>query len=431
MNLRRVAAQILSNVIQGGQSLTAALDARLPELTHPQDRALVQAICYGVIRHYFELNAQLEHLVSKPPKSKDHDISCLILAGLYQLQSMRIKPHAAVAETVAACKHKPWAKSLVNAVLRQFQRDPDAVRAAAQQQSTSRHNHPQWILDRIHQDWPEHAERMLAANNRPAPMTLRVNYRRESRAQYGQRLLAQALNYQDCTFATQGIRLTQAINVENLPGFNDGLVSVQDEAAQLAAMLLDVQAQDRVLDLCAAPGGKTAAILEMQPQLQTVLAIDVDGKRLQRVHANLQRLHLQADIREADATQVQDWAGAQSFTRILLDAPCSGLGVIRRHPDIKLLRREHDISQLQALQSRILDAAWSLLAVNGILLYATCSVLKQENEQQIAAFLARHTDAEELLITADWGLARPHGRQILSGQHEMDGFYYARLRKTG
>ena len=431
MNLRKLAALSLTSVIHNGQSLTSALDHHVAGLTNPKDKALVQAIVYGVIRHYYELNDQLTQLISKPLKSKDGDIECLILAGIYQLQYMRIKPHAAVAETVAASKHKPWAKSLINAVLRQYQRDAESLRKLSEQTTQEHLNHPQWMKTRIQQQWPEQAASLLAANNLAAPMTLRVNRLRASRDEYSQQLLAAGLSHQECQFSPFGITLNQAVNVDELPSFRNGWVSVQDEAAQLAAELLDCQPHDRVLDLCAAPGGKTAAILESQPQLQVLMAVDVDDKRLQRVHENLQRLHLNAETLAADATQADQWGKTLRFERILLDAPCSALGVIRRHPDIKLLRRPDDIPQLQAIQKQILDAAWSMLAIDGILLYATCSILKEENEQQIATFLEHHPDATEVPIQADWGQKRPHGRQILTGQQQMDGFYYAKLRKTG
>ena len=431
MNLRRLAAQTLTSVIHNGQSLTSALDHHVAGLANPKDKALVQAIVYGVIRHYYELDDQLRQLVSKPLKSKDGDIECLILAGIYQLQYMRIKAHAAVAETVAASKHKPWAKSLVNAVLRQYQRDAESLSNMSERTTQQHFNHPEWMRNRIQQQWPEQATSLLTANNLAAPMTLRVNRLRASREEYSQQLLALGLSHQECQFSPFGITLNQAVNVDELPGFRDGWVSVQDQAAQLAADLLECQPFDRVLDLCAAPGGKTAAILESQTQLQVLMAVDIDDKRLLRVQENLQRLHLKAETLAADATQVQQWGQSLRFERILLDAPCSALGVIRRHPDIKLLRRADDIQPLQAIQSSILDAAWSMLAVGGVLLYATCSVLKEENEQQIAAFLNRHKDATEIVIEADWGEKRPYGRQILTGQQQMDGFYYAKLRKTG
>ncbi len=430
MNLRSNAAQVLSRVLGDGQSLTAALDITLPKLHEAHDRAFVQALCYGVIRHYYSLDFILRQLLSKPLKQKDSDIKALLLVGLYQLQYMRVKSHAAVSETVAATKHKPWAKNLVNAVLRQYQREAEALQQASHSDRQARLNHPDWMIDHIEQDWPEYAAAILAANDQPAPMALRVNLRRGSREDYLGLLAEQGIAAQAVAGCASAVLLDQPLGVEQLPGFVTGRVSVQDVAAQRAASLLELQAGQRVLDLCAAPGGKTAAILELEPNLHSLLAIDVDEQRLQRVKDTLQRLHLRAETLTADASQAQNWAADRQFERILLDAPCSGLGVIRRHPDIKLLRRASDIAALQTLQAGILDAAWSLLAPGGILLYATCSILKQENELQIAAFLARHADAVEQEIAADWGIARSHGRQIITGSANMDGFYYARLGKA-
>lgn len=428
MNLRGLAAQILSRVINDGQSLTAALENQLPKLNDHQDRAFVQALCYGVIRHYYALTCTLKQLLDKPLKTKDGDIQALLLVGLYQLQHMRVKSHAAVSETVSATRHKPWAKSLVNAILRNYLRDAENLRCHTDRSATL--NHPDWIIEVLEQNWPDQSAQIMAANDQAAPMSLRVNLLQGSRKDYLNRLQQLDINAQISAYSPAGIVLDQAINVEQLPGFAEGLVSVQDLAAQLAAELLDVKPGQRVLDLCAAPGGKTAAILEQQPDLQSLLAIDVDVHRLKRVNDNLQRLNLQAETLAADASQPETWAGAKQFDRILLDAPCSGFGVIRRHPDIKLLRRASDIETLQDLQAKILNAAWQLLAPGGILLYATCSILKPENEQQIAKFLASHLDASELTIEADWGMARPHGRQILPGDNQMDGFYYAKLGKS-
>jgi len=259
---------------------------------------------------------------------------------------------------------------------------------------------------------------------------LRVNLLQGSRADYLTLLNQQGIAAQAIDFCPSALLLDQAIGVEQLPGFAEGRVSVQDVAAQLAAGLLDAQPGQTVLDLCAAPGGKTAAILEQKPKLKSLLAIDVDPNRLQRVADTLKRLHLEADLLAADASQAETWANQRQFDRILLDAPCSGFGVIRRHPDIKLLRRESDISALQALQAKILEAAWNQLKPGGILLYATCSVLKQENEHQIGRFLDAHADASEIPIHAKWGQKRPHGRQILTGDQQMDGFYYAKIGKS-
>lgn len=430
MNLRGCAAQILARVISDGYSLTAALDSQLPKLKDHQDRAFVQAICYGVIRHYFALDCLLGQLLEKSLKAKDGDIKALLLVGLYQLQYMRVKPHAAVSETVAATKHKPWSKGLVNAVLRRYLRDAETLIAQCAADQQAELNHPHWLIQQLETSWPEQYRQILAANDLPPPMALRVNLRQNSREDYLRLLNPQGISAQPVPHCPTALILDEALNVDQLPGFGEGRVSVQDVAAQLAAGLLDTQPGDRVLDMCAAPGGKTAAILERQPGLQSLLALDIDANRLQRISDNLQRLQLRAETLAADAADPQRWAAGRLFDRILLDAPCSGFGVIRRHPDIKLLRREADIAALQALQAKILEASWELLAPGGILLYATCSVLKQENELQIAGFLSRHPDATELVIDADWGMPRPHGRQILTGDAQMDGFYYAKLGKT-
>lgn len=430
MNLRGCAAQILSRVISDGQSLTAALDSQLPKIHDHQDRAFVQALCYGVIRHYFTLDCLLSKLLSKPLKQKDGDIKALLLMGLYQLQHMRVKQHAAVSETVAATKHKPWSKSLVNAVLRNYLRDAEVLDSACDDTLSAKLNHPEWIIRQIRQCWPEHSAQIMTANDQNPPMALRVNLLKGNRDAYLDALTQQGIAAQAVDFCASAVILDQPLSVEQLPDFGEGGVSVQDVAAQLAAGLLDVQPGQRVLDLCAAPGGKTAAILELQPRLGSLLAVDVDAKRLQRVTDNLQRLQLSANTLVADASQLSAFADQPLFERILLDAPCSGLGVIRRHPDIKLLRRETDIAALQNLQAQILTVAWQLLAPGGVLLYATCSVLKQENEYQIAAFLRQHPDAVELPIDAAWGEARAHGRQIITGSHQMDGFYYAKLGKS-
>lgn len=430
MNLRGCAVQILSRVISDGQSLTTALDSQLPKLKDHQDRAFVQAICYGVIRHYFALDCLLGQLLEKPLKAKDSDIKALLLVGLYQLQHMRVKPHAAVSETVAATKHKPWSKGLVNAVLRRYLRDAETLGGQCASDRQAELNHPYWLIEQLQANWPEQYRQILNANDQPPPMALRVNLRQNSRDDYLRQLNLQGISAQPAPHCPTALLLDEPLNVEQLPGFSEGRVSVQDVAAQLAAGLLDAQPGERILDICAAPGGKTAAILERQPALQSLLAIDIDDNRLQRVTDNLQRLQLRAEVLAADAAKPQDWADGRQFERILLDAPCSGFGVIRRHPDIKLLRRASDIAALRELQASILDAAWDLLVPGGTLLYATCSVLKQENELQIGDFLSRHPDAAELAIEADWGMPRPYGRQILTGDCQMDGFYYAKLGKA-
>jgi len=431
MNLRLLAAKVLTRVVVDGQSLTAALEQTLQTLQtveSAQDRSLVQALCYGVCRYYHRLDFILTQLVDKP--LKDVHIRLLILVGLYQLGFMRIKAHAAVSETVSAAGRKPWAKGLINALLRRYLREKDTFEQAAEQNPCARLSHPEWIIETLRRDWPEQAEACLLANNRQPPLTLRVNLARIPRTAYRDLLAEKGIAAEPLDDCASALMLGQAVPVEMLPGFAEGLVSVQDAAAQRAAGLLDAQPGQRVLDLCAAPGGKSAHILELQPQLRELVAVDIDRERMRRVEDTLRRLRLHASLIVGDASDPESWWDGQAFDRILVDAPCSALGVIRRHPDIKLLRRAEDIDALTAQQGAILAAAWNLLKPGGELVYATCSVLKAENERQILSFLAAHADATEVPIVAGWGIPCAAGRQILTGAAAMDGFYYARLRKA-
>jgi 16S rRNA (cytosine967-C5)-methyltransferase len=426
LNSRLVAANIIVKVLTG-KSLTAALEEAWSQVDDMQDKAFIQALCYGTIRQYYRLEFILNQLVNKPIKDKDIQIKALALLGLYQLNYMRVKDHAAVSETVAVMKKKQWAKSLLNAVLRRYLREQDELEALADKHVA--YAHPDWMIKAVKADWESEGKQILLENNQAPPMSLRVNKRFCQRDDYLKLLAEQEIAANALEFSAQGIILTEPVMVDKLPNFAAGWVSVQDAAAQLAAELLDAKPGDSVLDVCAAPGGKTAHILEYQPEIKSILAIDIDDKRLARVNENLTRLGLDASLLAADATQPESWWDGAVFERILLDAPCSALGVVRRHPDIKLLRRSEDIAQLKALQQEILQAVWKLLAPGGILLYATCSILKQENESQIEQFLQQHDDAQELPIEAGWGVNRPFGRQILTGSHFMDGFYYARLQK--
>ena len=428
MNSRLIAARVLSRVLQDGQSLTATLESALQTVESGKDRAFVQALCYGVCRTYHRLDFILSELLDKP--LKDMDVKSLAFTGLYQLKYMRVKPHAAVSETVLAARKKPWAKALINALLRRYLREQDNLEQIADTVQVAAVSHPDWLIKQIEQDWPQQAQQIFLENNQQPPMALRVNLTRSSTDEYLQQLRGLGIEAEAVSFCPSAIILDKPVAVDLLPGFAGGLVSVQDTAAQLAAGLLDVQAGHRVLDVCAAPGGKAAHILEHQPQLKECVAVDVDASRMQRVSDTLQRLKLSATLVVGDAAKPDDWWDGQLFDRILLDAPCSALGVIRRHPDIKLLRRAEDIKPLQVLQKNILHAVWPLLAPGGIMLYATCSILKQENEQQIDAFLVEHPDAVELPIDAAWGIAGCRGRQIMTGESTMDGFYYARLGKS-
>lgn len=426
--MRKIAANILSRVIKDGQSLTVALDCAFESVDSNKERALIQALCYGVIRQYHRLDFILNQLLSKPLRKKDTDVKILLLMGLYQLNYMRIKPYAAVSETVSAVK-KNWAKSLLNAVLRQYIREQEQLENIADNNGVACNSHPEWLIDKIKSDWSGQSKNILLENNKQPPMALRVNLAQVSREAYLKLLADKSIVADAVSCSATAIVLEKPVGIEDLPGFNEGLVSVQDVAAQLAAEILDVQTGHSVLDICAAPGGKTAAILEGQTGSISMLAVDIDEDRLQRVKDNLQRLKLKAKLIAADATKPAEWINGQTFDRILVDAPCSAVGVIRRHPDIKILRRETDIVVLLAIQQQILSKAWELLVPGGVLLYATCSLFKQENELQIEGFLNTHQDASELTIEADWGEKRKFGRQVLTGDMGMDGFYYAKLFK--
>jgi 16S rRNA (cytosine967-C5)-methyltransferase len=388
-------------------------------------------LCFGSLRWHERLSAILSRLLSKPLKAADKDVECLLRVGLYQLVYQRTPDHAAVNETVKAVKklRKAWAEKLVNGVLRQFLRERDALLVTVDQEDTARYAFPAWLLGRIRRAWPEDWENILQASNQHALMTLRVNSRQQTTDIYAQQLEAVGLTADRVPAVASALSLRKPVGVEQLPGFAGGAVSVQDAAAQLAAVLLDCQPEMRVLDACAAPGGKTGHLLENAPYLH-VLALDSSASRLQRVTENLQRLQLQAQVLAADAGDVPAWWDGQPFDRILLDAPCSATGVIRRHPDIKVLRRDSDIAVLQQEQARLLRALWQTLKPGGLMLYATCSILPEENNQQVAAFLAGQADAVHQPIQADWGRAREVGRQILPGEAGMDGFYYALLAKA-
>jgi 16S rRNA (cytosine967-C5)-methyltransferase len=428
---RAAAATVVQAVRDRGRSLTDALE-QLPPLADERDRGLVQELAFGVVRQLPRLSAVADQLFERPPRRTDGDIAALVLVGLHQLASTRVPEHAAVAATVEAARRlgKPRMAGLVNALLRRFLREREALLARAEASDAGRWLFPDWLLGRLRRAWPEHWEAIASASNAHPPMTLRVNTMAISRTDYANRLAAEGLAARPTPHARDGLDLDDPVPVARLPGFAEGLLSVQDAGAQLAAALLDATPGERVLDACAAPGGKTAHLLERAGNRLDLTAVDADAKRLDRVRGTLARLHLEARVAEGDAAApAGDWAEGP-YHRILLDAPCSATGVIRRHPDIKWLRRESDVAALAGLQARMLDALWPLLAPGGTLLYVTCSLLPEENDGQVRAFLGRRHDAREVPIDAAWGLPRNPGRQILSGEDGMDGFYYARLRKA-
>jgi 16S rRNA (cytosine967-C5)-methyltransferase len=428
VNSRYIAAKALYKVLKESVSLTSVLDELLPAVESKKDRAFIQALCFGVMRWYFYLDALLGLLTRKP--IKDLEIKILALIGLYQIRSMRVKPHAAVSETVSAVRKKSWARPLLNGILRTYLRGQEGFDGQVNESDLStREAHPAWLVHLVVEQWPEQALSVLQANNRQPPMVIRVNPKHYTRVEYLDVLAGQSISAVLSPHCPSALILDQPVVVEYLPGFSEGCASVQDSAAQLAATLLALQPGQRVLDICAAPGGKTTHILEMEPALGSVVALDIDAHRLSRVKENLVRLALDAVLLVGDASRPEDWWDGVLFDRILLDAPCSATGVVRRHPDIKWLRQPEDLDAIVLVQQEILRASWALLRSGGRLVYATCSILQQENERQVMQFLEYQQDAVSVTIDAAWGQERPCGRQILTGSDDMDGFYYAVIEK--
>ncbi|MBW4792785.1 16S rRNA (cytosine(967)-C(5))-methyltransferase RsmB [Pseudomonas tolaasii] len=430
MNPRLAAAKALAAVLNGKASLNSSLPTQLDKV-EDRDRGFTQDLAFGTARWQPRLSALAAKLLQKPFKAADADVEALLLVGLYQLLYTRVPAHAAIGETVGCADKlkKPWAKALLNAVLRRAQRESEALLAELEHDPVVRTAHPRWLQKSLKAFWPEQWEAICAANNAHPPMILRVNRRHHSRDTYLQLLTDAGINATPCVYSVDGIVLEAATDVRSLPGFADGWISVQDEAAQLAADLLDLAPGQRVLDACCAPGGKTCHILEVEKDLAGVVAVDLEAKRLVRVRENLARLGLSADLIAADGRDTATWWDGKPFQRILLDAPCSATGVIRRHPDIKLTRQPDDIAALAVLQGELLDALWPTLEVGGILLYATCSTLPTENTEVIEAFLARTSGARELDLATGAGIKQPHGRQLLAQEGGHDGFYYAKLIK--
>lgn len=429
MNPQAHAAKILYEVIINHKSLSVALaQAKIPSEQH----RLTQEICYGVCRWYPRLDALSKTLLHKPLKSQALIIQMLIYVGLYQVLFLELPKASAVDATTEAAKFlkQEWATGLINAILRNFLRDEGKYLAKIEKSNTSQYAHLSWFIKAMQQAWPQYWQQILAANNQRPPMFLRVNLPRISRKNYLSELTVANIAAEAAAHTQSGILLSQAMPVLKLPGFSKGLLSIQDNSAQLAAELLDLKPAQMVLDACAAPGGKTCHMLELEPKLKKVIAIDNDAQRVNKIEENLQRLNLKANLITGDAANPEEWWDGKLFDRILLDAPCSATGVIRRHPDIKLLRRPSDIATLAEQQLTILNALWPLLKPRGILLYVTCSVLPQENSNVIAQFLEQTANATEIKINTEWGVELTHGRQILPGQDNMDGFYFAKLVKN-
>ncbi len=429
-NPRWIALQVMLQVVDRGRSLDDVFaDSWYQSLTATRrDLALSRELVFGMCRWYCALSALLARRLQKPLRERDRDIEIILLLGLYQLLIIKTEAHAAVNETVKLVlpRKKAWARGLVNAVLRAVVREKVSLDDDAQAQA-----YPSWVLARIHRDWGEQADQLLIEGNQRPPMTLRADTRQTARDDLLDALRSDGIEARKHESIATAIELASPCDVTQLGGFEQGILSVQDAAAQIAASLLVCSGGERVLDACAAPGGKTAHLLQAYDDIE-LDALDSNERRLERVRQNLLRIDKSARILVGDAAGPDSWFSGRPYDCILADVPCSASGVIRRHPDIKLLRRESDIMPILAQQRKILDALWCLLKPGGRILYSTCSIFKDENETQIAQFLDRHPDGSEVTQhDALWGEPRPHGRQILTGCGNMDGFYYALLTKAG
>jgi len=435
--IRAQAARIVCDVNANGKSL----DALLMGGGTPQERGLLRSLVYGTVRWQFRLEAALDRLSARPQKELDPEIRALLLVGLFQLLHTDIAAHAAVAETVEATRalRQPRAAGFMNAVLRRCLRELPELKAQLNSDVVTRTAHPRWLVEALERDWPERFLGILDANNSHPPFWLRVNTRQTTLEDYLKKLRDAGHDAERSEYAPEAVKLATPVDVRTLPGFEQGDVSVQDAAAQLAAHLLAPQPGDRILDACAAPGGKTCHLLELQPEIAALTALDVSADRLRKVQENLDRLHLTATVKNGDASDPDTWWDGTTFDRILLDVPCSATGVIRRHPDIKLLRRPEDIADLARRQAQMLRRLWPLLAAGGRLLYASCSALRAETSEIVAPFLAERSDAADLTASAcrEAGAPDPEksapatrpGLAISAGEAQMDGFYYACLGK--
>jgi 16S rRNA (cytosine967-C5)-methyltransferase len=424
--VRARAAECISQVVVQGRSLEDVLgEAVAADEPGNRDLALLRALVSGALRWHHRLAWQAHALLHRPLPAREQQVAALLRVGLFQLQFMRVPEHAAVATTVDATGVLGLSqfRGLVNAVLRRFLRERSRLDTAMQAVPEALHSHPQWLLAALERDWSAAWRDIVQANNAPPPMWLRVNLARGSRADYLERLERAGVAAMPSARVASALLLEHAQPMASLPGFAEGLVSVQDAAAQMAAGLLDLAPGLRVLDACAAPGGKTAHMLESCGELAELVALDRDAARLATLQANLARLGLSATIQCSDAAEPEAWWDGRLFDRILLDAPCSAVGVIRRHPDIKVLRRASDVPESVASQARMLHALWPLLVPGGRLVYATCSLLRTENQGQIARFLESQADAVRVPAGDDGEV------QTIPGEANMDGFYYACLAK--
>ncbi|WP_449427122.1 16S rRNA (cytosine(967)-C(5))-methyltransferase RsmB [Rhodanobacter umsongensis] len=426
---RALAARGLAEVALRGASLRDVMERHAPRLADPRDRALLMALLSEGARWWLRFDAAIDGLLEKPLRHKDPAIHALLVLGLVQLEILELQDYASVAATVEATRalQRPQLTGLVNAVLRRWQREREGLLAKLDAKPQTRHAHPAWLAAALQRDWPEQVDAVMAADNREPPLMLRVNRQRSSREVLIEQLHAAGHRAEAHSWLGDALVMPHSTDVTRLPGFEDGLFAVQDGAAQVAADLADLRDGLRVLDACAAPGGKACHLLERADIDLT--ALEFDPERAERIRQNLMRLRLNAKLAIGDAGAPKGWWKGQPFDRILIDAPCSATGVLRRRPDVRLHRRESDIAAMQAQQRRILSALWPLLAPGGRLLYITCSVLRTENEAIVSELLANQPDAQAVAFTLPAGHAASVGWQILPGDDDLDGMYYAVLQK--
>jgi 16S rRNA (cytosine967-C5)-methyltransferase len=432
INVRGIAALSMLKVVDNKKSLTGVLAYQSPKVADG-DRGLLQNLCFGSSRYFFSINALSKILLQKPLPEEARPVQALLWVGLYQLAHSEISEHAAINETVEACSQLNLEKykGVLNAILRRFQREKDELLKGLSSSDVTLYNHPKWYIKLLKKSWPEQWQVICEQGNLQAPMCLRVNTHTTNTDEYLLTLNEQGIKASKGKYALTSIYLESPCDVNTLPGFSNGSCSVQDEAAQLAAQLLNPQAGESILDACSAPGGKTCHILEASNNLANVTAIDADETRLVRVHENLARLKLSATVKQGEAQNPDTWWDGKPYDRILLDVPCSATGVIRRHPDIKLLRQNSDIANLAELQLQILLKAWTMLKPGGTLLYATCSIFPMENSQNIETFLSLEKTASIEAINLPTGIDTGFGTQLFPNVAEHDGFFYGLLKKQG
>ena len=427
---RALAAQSLADIALRGASLRDAMERYAPKLADSRDRALLMALLSDGARWWLRFDPALDRLLEKPLRQKEPAIHALLVLGLVQLEILQLPDYAAVAATVQATRalQRPRMAGLVNAILRRWQRERVELLAALDTKPQTRHAHPVWLAKALARDWPAQADAVMAADNVEPPLMLRANRRRTTRDQLIERLRADGYTAEPHTWLADGIVLPHSTDVTRMPGFTTGEFAVQDGAAQIAADLARVQSGQRVLDACAAPGGKACHLLERADIALT--ALEFDAKRAQRITQNLDRLGLTAKVVVGDAGEPTAWWDGKLFDRILIDAPCSATGVLRRRPDVRLHRRESDIAPMVAQQKRILEGLWPLLAPGGRLVYITCSLLRAENEAVVDAWLSSQHDARAGAFSLPIGHAAAMGWQVLPGDGDLDGMYYAVLEKS-